>query len=73
MSGRATHPFYFGGGDVKHWPCSKHLLLCPHTAGFLVFKPELISRLEQGQEPWVIDLQGVEGAEAPWTSPTGEV
>uniref|UniRef100_A0A8C5Z4P9 KRAB domain-containing protein n=1 Tax=Marmota marmota marmota TaxID=9994 RepID=A0A8C5Z4P9_MARMA len=41
--------------------------------GFLVFKPELISRLEQGQEPWVIDLQGVEGTEAPWTSQTGEV
>ncbi|XP_045417061.1 zinc finger protein 7 isoform X1 [Lemur catta] len=39
-------------------------------AGFLVFKPELISRLEQGQEPWVLDLQGVEGTEASRTSQT---
>lgn len=42
------------------------------TAGFLVFKPELISRLEQGQEPWVLDLQGAEGREVPRTSWTGE-
>ncbi|XP_073086462.1 zinc finger protein 7 isoform X3 [Manis javanica] len=41
-------------------------------AGFLVFKPELISRLEQGQEPWVLDLQGAEGREVPRTSWTGK-
>ncbi|XP_072806186.1 zinc finger protein 7 isoform X1 [Vicugna pacos] len=40
-------------------------------AGFLVFKPELISRLEQGQEPWVLDLQGAEGREAARASQTG--
>uniref|UniRef100_A0AC11CZ35 Zinc finger protein 7 n=1 Tax=Ovis aries TaxID=9940 RepID=A0AC11CZ35_SHEEP len=41
-------------------------------AGFLVFKPELISRLEQGQDPWVLDLQGAEGREAARTTRTGE-
>ncbi|XP_077022499.1 zinc finger protein 7-like isoform X3 [Tamandua tetradactyla] len=40
------------------------------TTGFLVFKPELISRLEQGQEPWVLDLQGAEWREVARTSQT---
>uniref|UniRef100_A0AC11DU56 Zinc finger protein 7 n=1 Tax=Ovis aries TaxID=9940 RepID=A0AC11DU56_SHEEP len=52
----------------------KEVMLENHSSvaglGFLVFKPELISRLEQGQDPWVLDLQGAEGREAARTTRT---
>ncbi|KAG6920559.1 zinc finger protein 251, partial [Chelydra serpentina] len=41
------------------------------SLGFPLPKPELITRLEQGEEPWVPDLQPFEGRRLPRCTRTG--
>lgn len=48
-----------------------HLFPCPQ-AGFLISKPSLISRLEQGEELWVQAWQNYKEREIPGDSGSGE-